>query len=207
MVVMRAFQTIFNLYAMDHQKPCDRRLFSIPSSLPKFILAWVLTVLMIALQGCVFSPPQRMPAPATQAPLFLPPTSAPLRNEPSQTPEQFQPTPTLPCVDSLTFISDLTIPDGSIIQAGASIDKRWEVENSGTCNWESGYLLQLIAGDELGAGLQLALTPARSGTRTVIRILFQAPAEPGNYRSAWQAHNPQGQPFGDPIFIDIVVEP
>jgi len=207
MVVMRAFQTIFNLYAMDHQKPCDRRLFSIPSSLPKFILAWVLTVLMIALQGCVFSPPQRMPAPATQAPLFLPPTSAPLRNEPSQTPEQFQPTPTLPCVDSLTFISDLTIPDGSIIQAGASIDKRWEVENSGTCNWESGYFLRLIAGDELGAGSQLALTPARSGTRTVIRILFQAPAEPGNYRSAWQAHNPQGQPFGDPIFIDIVVEP
>lgn len=168
--------------------------------------ALVLTVLII-FQGCTFSPPQRIPPPASDAPLFLPPTSAPLRTESSPIPELSQPTPTLPCVDMLTFIGDLTIPDGSIIQAGASIDKRWEVENSGTCNWESDYFLRLIAGDELGAGSQLALTPARSGTRTVIRILFQAPTEPGNYRSAWQAHNPQGQPFGDPIFIDIVVEP
>lgn len=202
---MRVLRTNCNHNAMDHQKSFTRGLFSIPSSLPNFIPALVLTVLII-LQGCTFSHPQRVPPPATDVPLFLPPTSAPLRTDFSPSPELFQPTPNLPCVDSLTFINDLTIPDGSVIQAGASIDKRWEVENSGTCNWESGYFLRLIAGDELGAGSKLALTPARSGTRTVIRILFQAPAELGTYRSAWQAHNPQGQAFGDPIFIEIVVE-
>lgn len=162
---------------------------------------------MFMLQGCIIAPPHRVPSPASQSPLFLPPTSAPVLIEPSLIPAQFQPTPTLPCVDGLTFISDLTVPDGSIIQASASIDKRWEVENSGTCNWESGYSIRLIAGDEMGAGTQQALIPARSGTRAVIRILFQAPSEPGNYRSAWQAYNPQDQPFGDPIFMDIVVEP
>jgi hypothetical protein len=36
--------------------------------------------------------------------------------------------------------------------------------------------------------------------------VFKAPSEPGSYRSAWQAYNPQGEPFGDPFFIDFVVE-
>ena len=36
-------------------------------------------------------------------------------------------------------------------------------------------------------------------------ILFIAPEEPGTYRSAWQARDPQGNLFGDPIFIEIVV--
>ena len=50
------------------------------------------------------------------------------------------------------------------------------------------------------------LIPARSGTNAMIRIVFQAPSEAGKYRSAWQAYNPDGHPFGDPIFIDIVVK-
>lgn len=204
---MRVSLTRFNRITMIFQKRLERNNFTFSSFPLRLIPAWMFTALMLILQGCAITPPQRAPSADSQSPLFLPPTAAPLQVQTSSLPEQSQPTPTLPCVDSLTFISDLTIPDGSTIQAGASIDKRWEVENSGTCNWESGYTLRLIAGDELGAGTQQALIPARSGTRTVVRILFQAPAEPGSYRSAWQAHNPQGQPFGDPIFIDIIVEP
>lgn len=176
-----------------------------------FRLRWfsiLLAALAGILQGCALSPPQRSPANATQPVVFLPPTqSAPILPTSAATVLPPQPTATLPCSDLLTYISDLTIPDGSIIQPGASIDKRWEVENSGSCNWEAGYTLRLIAGEELGAGSQQALVPARSGTRAVIRILFQSPQEEGNYRSAWQAFNPQDQPFGDPIFMDIVVQP
>jgi hypothetical protein len=29
---------------------------------------------------------------------------------------------------------------------------------------------------------------------------------PGEYRSAWQAHSPDGQPFGDVIYVQITVE-
>ncbi len=204
---MRASRTKFNFRTMIDQKPFEREIFTSLLSLMRLKPAWIVTALMLMLQGCIFAPPQRVPPPASQSPLFLPPTSKPAQIETNLMPEQSQPTPTLPCVDGLTFISDLTIPDGSIIQAGASIDKRWEVENSGSCNWENGYSLRLIAGDEMGAGTQQALTPARSATRAVIRILFQAPSEPGNYRSAWQAYNPQDLPFGDPIFMDITVEP
>jgi hypothetical protein len=35
--------------------------------------------------------------------------------------------------------------------------------------------------------------------------LFTAPQEPGIYRSAWQAADPQGNLYGDLIFIEINV--
>ncbi|MBE0696250.1 MAG: hypothetical protein IH586_04945, partial [Anaerolineaceae bacterium] len=88
----------------------------------------------------------------------------------------------------------------------STLDKRWEVENSGNCNWDEKYRVRLIAGPELSAQKEQALYPARSGTRAVIRFIFKAPLEPGSYRSAWQAYDPNGEPFGDPFFIDIIVQ-
>lgn len=157
------------------------------------------------LQGCSLHIDR--PAPGNEAtPPFLPPTRAPLQvHTPTTLPDSSTPTPAPPCEDHLTFISDLTIPDGSPVQAGSDLDKRWEVRNSGTCNWDERYSLRLIAGDKLGAVERLALYPARSETDAVIRIHFTAPLEPGSYRSAWQAYNPAGEPFGDLIYMDILV--
>jgi hypothetical protein len=78
------------------------------------------------------------------------------------------------------------------------------VENQGTCNWNENYRLKLIAGTEISTPTERTLFPARSGTRAIINIQLSAPAEPGNYHSAWQAYSPSGEPFGDPIFIEIV---
>jgi hypothetical protein len=91
------------------------------------------------------------------------------------------------------------------VGTGQGLDKRWQVQNSGTCNWDSSYRMKLIAGPELSAQSEQALYPARSGTEMVIRILFTAPSEAGTYRSAWQAFDPQGEPFGEPFFIEVVV--
>jgi len=116
-----------------------------------------------------------------------------------------KPTSTLTCVNNLEYISDLTVPDGSLIARGAEIDKRWQVKNSGTCNWDSGYRLVLIAGSELGMPKEQALFPARAGREAVIRMLLKAPFEPGIYTSAWQAVSPSDVPFGEVIYIDIQV--
>jgi hypothetical protein len=106
----------------------------------------------------------------------------------------------------LRYIEDLSIPDGSQVSSGERLDKRWSVENNGSCNWDQSYRLKLIAGPALGASAEQALYPARSGSQATIRIIFTAPTEPGVYRSAWQAYNPDGQPFGDPVFIEVQVE-
>jgi hypothetical protein len=147
--------------------------------------------------------------PANQAPStpFIAPTVA-LSPTPAVTlaPSEPQPTPLPLCQDNLTYIEDLTIPDGSAVPPNTILDKRWQVENSGSCNWDKGYHLKLTGGNALGAAEDLALYPARSHSQAVLRIEFTAPTEPGNYRSSWQAFSPDGKPFGDPVFIDIVVQ-
>lgn len=111
----------------------------------------------------------------------------------------------LNCNNNLRFISDVTIPDGTLVMVNEHLDKRWKVENSGTCNWDKDYRLKLVAGPLLSAISEQALYPARIKTEAIIRLAFVAPDTPGVYRSAWQAYSPQGEAFGDPFFIEIVV--
>lgn len=171
-----------------------------------FLVCLSIALALVA-QGC--SARYARPAPGSQeTPPFLPPTRVPAQSAQMSPPpvETAQPSPTLPCADGLTFIDDLTIPDGGQVKPGAELDKRWEVRNSGSCNWDERYSLRLTAGEPLGAAESLPLYPARSETNAVIRILLQAPLAEGSYRSTWQAHNPAGEPFGDLIFVDIIVE-
>ena len=138
-------------------------------------------------------------------PITLPPTSQPNPSHSQTQSEEPMATPTPECKPFLTYISDLSLPDGTIVEPGQTLDKRWQVENSGTCNWDKRYRLKLVAGPNLGASIEQALYPARSNTQTTIRVTFTAPDESGVQRSAWQAHDPHGEPFGDPIFIEIAV--
>ncbi len=115
------------------------------------------------------------------------------------------PTPTPPCANNLEFLEDLTIPDGTVVSPGADIDKQWLVQNNGSCNWDVRYRLKFVGGDLLGAATEQALYPARAGVQAIIRIHFTAPTATGTYKTAWQAFDPQGEPFGDAIFMEIVV--
>lgn len=119
-------------------------------------------------------------------------------------PAQSSPTPA--CIPNLTFLEDLTIPDGTLVAPGAALDKRWQVENSGTCNWDQSYRVKLLNGVDMGVIPEQALYPALSGTQATLRMKFTAPEEPGAYQSAWQAFDPNNEPFGDPFFIEIIVE-
>jgi hypothetical protein len=174
-----------------------------------------LCALSMSLAGCQ-SLPGLEDGQAEQG-IYLPPTSAQIAapdvastriataTSPAS-PIEAQATPTPRCTDNLRFVTDLTVPDGTQVAPGSPVDKQWQVENNGTCNWDSRYRLKFIAGADLGAPLMQALYPARSGTQPAIRITFTAPAEPGTYRSAWQAYSPQDEPFGDPIFVEIIVQ-
>jgi len=109
------------------------------------------------------------------------------------------------CVNNLTFVEDISIPDNTDVTYGSTIDKQWLVENSGTCNWSSNYRLLHIGGASLGAPEEAALYPARSNTQATLQITFTAPFTDGTYESAWQAFDPKGLPFGDPIYIRVIV--
>lgn len=173
----------------------------------KVLIIISLVGILIVLSGC-FRPLQADPMEA-DVPAFVPPTLVPptptIEPIPTQMQNSDQSQPDA-CIDNLTFIEDKSIPDGTQVTPGSVIEKEWEVKNSGTCNWGSGYTIRLIGGPALEATSPQDLYPARSGTSLTIKIDFIAPDEPGNYRSAWQAYTPNELAFGDSFYIDFVVE-
>jgi hypothetical protein len=181
--------------------------------MPRFekFSGWLLILLFTAGALASCAPQDRVAEPESVSTPFRAPTSAAhAQNEADDTINtvfaEAPPTPTTTCTDNLAFIADLSIPDGTIVLPESTMDKRWEVENNGSCNWNEKYRIRLLAGPAMGAQQEQTLFPARSGTRAVIRIKFIAPTEPGTYRSAWQAYNAQDASFGDPFFIDFVVQ-
>ena len=179
--------------------------FAISRKLPAIILT------LLTLSAC-------SPAP-TPTP-FRPPTAQPPLIEPTFIIQptkqvvivQSTPLPTIvptvdpqDCVNNLSFINDVTVPDNSFVTFGSTVDKQWLVENSGTCDWNSTYRLKHLGGAELGAPEEMLLFPARAGRQATVQIIFTAPFTDGVYESAWQAHDPAGNAFGDPIYVRIVV--
>jgi len=141
-----------------------------------------------------------------QAPLYKAPTIVPTL------PALATPTPQVAnnqassCTNMLQYIEpDLTYPDGTEVKPGEAMNKQWKVKNAGTCNWDASYSLKVIGGEAMGAANIQALVPARNGTEAVVSIQFTAPEEPGRYYSQWKAFDPDGNAFGDMLYLDITV--
>jgi len=166
----------------------------------------ILLSLQLLLAACSGSVSQNATPTPTTIPLPSPTAVGPAGTAAAAIPLPPIPTSTPSCVNGLTFVSDTTIPDGTVVASGSSLDKQWLVQNSGTCNWDERYRVRLISGDALGAAVEQSLYPARAGTQATLRILFTAPSEAGEYVSEWQAFDFNGIAFGETFFIKVIVE-
>jgi hypothetical protein len=152
-----------------------------------------------------FRPPT-IQAPLIEPTLIIHPTQEVVVIQSTPLPTIFPTVNPEDCLNDLRFVEDLTIPDNMFATLGITLDKQWRVENSGSCHWNANYRLRNIGGAALGAPAEIALYPARAGTQATIQILFTAPFTEGVYESAWQAIDPNGAAFGDPIYIRISVQ-
>jgi hypothetical protein len=94
------------------------------------------------------------------------------------------------CTYKVSFVSDVTIPDNTVIPAGASFVKTWRVRNDGTCTWgPNGHALHALAfvnGSQMDAPAQVPLPATVNPGQTVdISVTFKAPTTPGTYVSLW----------------------
>lgn len=123
------------------------------------------------------------PTNTTSAPIFIPSsTSAPVQ--------------TTPC-DRGGFDADVTIPDGTNFQPGATFTKTWRIRNTGTCTWTTGYKLVFVSGASMGGPATQALPSSVAPNQTVdISVALTAPTTPGKHRGDWQLENASGQRFG-----------
>lgn len=135
--------------------------------------------------------PLASPTAATQAPI---PTTIGL-----------SPVATATGCDSSTYVSDVTIPDGTVMTPGQTFVKTWLVKNSGTCTWDINYKIGFGFGEPM-SGTTTALTKSVApGEQVEISVNLTVPAKAGNLTGTWRMMNGQGAFFGTNLTVVINV--
>jgi hypothetical protein len=129
----------------------------------------------------------------------------PPTDTPTPSPE---PTATIACDDSSQFISDVTIPDNTVMDPGQSFTKTWRLRNSGNCDWTTSFETVFIDGSSMGtpAAVPLAGTvPYNSNVDISINLI--APTANGVYRANYRMRNANDAFFGTLFYVQILVGP
>lgn len=127
-----------------------------------------------------------VPAPVITT--VAPPTVAP-------PPTRVVPTATSTC-DIAQFITDVTIPDGTVLTPGQAFTKTWRIKNVGTCSWTPSYAVVFSSGNSMNGPATQALTGNVNPGQTVdISINLTAPSTPGDYTGYWKLRNAAGVLF------------
>ena len=110
------------------------------------------------------------------------------------------------CTPDATFVADVTIPPGTAFRPDTQIEKVWQVRNSGSCAWGTGYGLIPVQGEELDAPDRVPVPPTAAGESADLAVTLRAPSEAGTYTSTWQLQSPDGTLFGSMLTLNIEVE-
>jgi len=132
-----------------------------------------------------------------------PPTVTPTvtGTPPTATPTSITPTPTSTVppssCDKVQFISDVTVPDGTLFAPGAAFTKTWRLKNVGSCTWTTSYQLVFYSGEKMGGPDSLAFPKSVAPGQTVdITVSLTAPTSAATYRGYWMFKNASGALFG-----------
>ena len=142
-----------------------------------------------------------LPVPAT----LTPSTSSPaITNTPSVT-------ATTNC-NVAQFITDVTIPDGTIMAPNQAFNKKWRIKNDGTCTW-TGFSLVFDSGDAMSGPATKAISSLNPGQEIDLDVDLKAPTTPGSYRGYWRINTNTGVlvPIvngnqGKSFYVDIKVQ-
>ncbi len=116
-----------------------------------------------------------------------------------------------PC-DVMTFVADMSVPDGTVLEPGEAFRKTWRIRNSGACAWTTAYQFVFTKGDRIGAPESVSLpVPVNPGESVDISVDMTAPVNSGTYRGHWMLKNPSGRLIGldrsweNGVWVDIRV--
>jgi hypothetical protein len=143
----------------------------------------------------------------------LPPTATPVPGTATPIPPSPTVTP-VPC-DWAQFVTDVTVPDGTILTPKSVFTKIWRLKNVGDCTWGRDYDLVFVNGTDLkGPGVIGLPKTVKPGETVDLSIELIAPNQEGNYRGYWQLRNASNHLFGvgagadNSFWVDIeVVKP
>ncbi|MCI0708703.1 MAG: hypothetical protein L0154_00935 [Chloroflexi bacterium] len=122
---------------------------------------------------------------------------------------------TTPCYNA-TFVSDVTLPDGSFLTAGKTYVKTWRIRNSGSCSWGAGFQLEHTnrAGNAFYINDTGYINLPNTAPGSVVDISVNLTAKTGfasnqEYQANFRFRTSNGTYFGDTPFVKayIVGEP
>lgn len=109
--------------------------------------------------------------------------------------------------DNAAFAGDITIPDGTQFDPETAFTKTWQLSNTGSCTWNSGYSVVFVSGEGMsGISPQPLTSDTAPGSSRQISVELVAPTTPGTYTGYWRLKNPGGALFGHSFYVQIVVK-
>ncbi len=109
------------------------------------------------------------------------------------------------CYDG-AYVSDATIPDGTLFDPGDIFIKTWEIKNTGGCTWEADFQLIFSSGDQMNGTDHVINTTVASGATGAFSVELVAPDTPGSYAGYWRLTNAEGTIFGEAVYVVITVD-
>ncbi len=109
--------------------------------------------------------------------------------------------------DSAKYISDVTIPDYSVIAPATTFVKTWLIQNDGKTTWTKDYKLFWLEG-LTGANTTTSVSLTKDvapGEQIEISVTFKSPDATGVSSSYWKMYNASGYLFGEPLSMFITV--
>ena len=132
--------------------------------------------------------------PATELPPTIPSTiEAPSPTAAPPATATLSPTNEPGCTDKAIFVSDVTVPDGTVYNTGEVYTKTWRISNSGSCAWNSDYSIVYSSGERSGAPDSAPLAFTAAGASLDISLNLTAPAKKGTTNTFFELHNPAGK--------------
>jgi hypothetical protein len=107
--------------------------------------------------------------------------------------------------DNAAYVSDVTIPDHSVLVPGESFVKTWALQNTGTCTWTPTYAINYVSGDQMSGAATAIGQSVAPGQKANISITLLAPKTPGEYTGYWRLNNDKGTRFGEAFYVIINV--
>ncbi len=112
--------------------------------------------------------------------------------------------PVVSC-NSMSFVSDVSIPDNTPMTPGQAFTKTWKVKNSGTCAWDTGFKFAFTSGDAMGGTTYGIPQNVPANSQIDISIAMTAPSKSGSIKGNWRMSTTAGQFFGDEVYLVILV--
>jgi hypothetical protein len=113
--------------------------------------------------------------------------------------------PIAPVCDSSAYVSDVTIPDGTVMQPGEVFVKTWSFRNTGTCGWTTAYTIDFVNGEAMDGVITYMPQAVDPGGTVEISVGLAAPSTPGTHTGYWRLKNEDRVFFGDLVYVQIVV--